>query len=40
MAVAPNGQYLACFTHEGFVTVVNSTFETKVNSVVACLLDF
>ena len=32
MAVAPNGHYIACFTHEGFITIVPTSFDSKVVS--------
>lgn len=30
IAVAPNGQYLACYRHDGILTVMSSAFTTKV----------
>lgn len=30
MAVAPNGRFLACFQKNGILTVMSSTFTTKV----------
>lgn len=30
MSFAPNGRFLACFTENNMLTVISTTFETKV----------
>ena len=34
MAVAPNGRFLACFTENGMVTVISTSFTTKARTTL------